>query len=360
VTNQFTDQAVGADPAGGISGVPTFRLDVFAPGELPAGRYTVGVACTLGVPSLTQVTSYWSTTVSVAAEGAPPSAPGTPVVTVGVGTLAVMVVPSTTGGTPASYTVTATGVSPATPDRTCTVTGASGSCTITGLSTSGRYRVSVVATNASGSSSPSPPWPAAPQVLTPGSGSSTPQFPDIAPTRSTELIRATSMLKLREISTAPQYFPASSVTRSQMAVFLWRMGGRDTAPSSCGLTDMGAEGPQANQAVCWLLGQRITQVSGRYNPSGTVTRSQMALFMWRFAGEPGKDDPSKTGECGVQDVTTEGPQARKAICWMKENGITAVTTSYFPNGLVDRGSMGLFLGRLGATLGLWVAPSVPS
>lgn len=80
----------------------------------------------------------------------PPGKPGVPSVTPVPGGLEVTVVPPTSGGTPASYVVTA---QPG--GRTCTVTGSTGSCTIDGLSSTEGYSVTVVASNDGGDSAPS-------------------------------------------------------------------------------------------------------------------------------------------------------------------------------------------------------------
>lgn len=93
----------------------------------------------------------------------PPGQPGSPTVAPTRGGLRVTVTAPTTGGAPASYLVTA---SPG--GRTCTVTGASGSCTITGLSHTRGYTVTVVATNAGGDS----PASSASDAVTPLEGSS--------------------------------------------------------------------------------------------------------------------------------------------------------------------------------------------
>ena len=62
-----------------------------------------------------------------------------------------------TGGTPSSYTVTALDNSGTAlnPLKTCTVTGGSGSCVITGLSNNTAYKFSSTATNGAGTSSTS-------------------------------------------------------------------------------------------------------------------------------------------------------------------------------------------------------------
>lgn len=88
-----------------------------------------------------------ATTTTASGSTAPPGKPGTPTVTPTNGGLQVTVGPPTSGGTPTSYEITA---QPG--GRKCTVTGATGSCTVSGLSSMRGYRVSVVASNAGGDS----------------------------------------------------------------------------------------------------------------------------------------------------------------------------------------------------------------
>ena len=80
----------------------------------------------------------------------PPATPGQPTAVAGAGSAAVTVVAPTSGGTPTSYTVTA---SPG--NAQCTVTGASGSCTVNGLTNGTSYTFTSTATNAAGTSSSS-------------------------------------------------------------------------------------------------------------------------------------------------------------------------------------------------------------
>ncbi len=89
----------------------------------------------------------------------PPATPGQPTAVAGAGSAAVTVVAPTSGGTPTSYTVTA---SPGTAQ--CTVTGASGSCTVNGLTNGTSYTFTSTATNVAGTSSSS----VASAAVTPG------------------------------------------------------------------------------------------------------------------------------------------------------------------------------------------------
>ena len=76
-----------------------------------------------------------------------PGTPGTPTAVAGNAQATVTVSAPTSGGTPTSYTVTA---SPG--GATCTVTGASGSCTVTGLTNGTAYTFTTTATNTAGTS----------------------------------------------------------------------------------------------------------------------------------------------------------------------------------------------------------------
>jgi hypothetical protein len=65
VVSELPDIAVAPATTGGISGIPNFNFQVFAPGDIPNGTYKIGVACTLGVASATQLKSYWSQQITI-------------------------------------------------------------------------------------------------------------------------------------------------------------------------------------------------------------------------------------------------------------------------------------------------------
>ncbi|CAM8622279.1 hypothetical protein MCEKE4_00132 [Acidimicrobiia bacterium] len=65
VVSKLPDIAVAPATTGGISGIPNFNFQVFSPTNIPDGAYKIGVACTLGVASATQLKSYWSQQITI-------------------------------------------------------------------------------------------------------------------------------------------------------------------------------------------------------------------------------------------------------------------------------------------------------
>jgi len=101
----------------------------------------------------TAVSAITTTAVTTTVAPVSPGTPATPTVVRGSNQITVSVTAGT-GGTPASYTVSASPqVSGVT--RTCTVIGASGSCIVTGLIDGTEYTFTASATNSSGTSSES-------------------------------------------------------------------------------------------------------------------------------------------------------------------------------------------------------------
>ena len=66
VVSKLPDIAVAPATTGGISGIPNFNFQVFSPGDIPNGTYKIGVACTLGAASETQLKSFWSQRITIA------------------------------------------------------------------------------------------------------------------------------------------------------------------------------------------------------------------------------------------------------------------------------------------------------
>ena len=144
----------GATSCSDIAGA---TLATYVAGASDAGNYlrtvVTGTSTVNGVAQSTVGTSAVTAQISESA----PGTPGTPTVVAGDSQVSVTVVAPGSGGTPSSYTVTAldnngTALNPA---QTCTVSGGSGSCVISGLTNNTAYKFSSTATNGAGTSSAS-------------------------------------------------------------------------------------------------------------------------------------------------------------------------------------------------------------
>ena len=165
IVNKLTDIAVAPSTSGGISGIPAFNFNVYSPGDIPNGAYKIGVACTLGAASSTQLQSYWSRVITVTNDntntdpakvdwvlGSVPSAPSITTVTPGDTQLTVAFAAVTGDPAVTSYSVSAT---PQGGGSAVTVSGSSSPLTLTGLTNGTTYNIVVTATNNVGTSSTS-------------------------------------------------------------------------------------------------------------------------------------------------------------------------------------------------------------
>jgi glycosyl hydrolase family 43/S-layer family protein len=146
---------------------------------------------------------------------------------------------------------------------------------------------------------------------------------------------------------SPQAYGANgTVTRAQMATFLWRLMGEPAAAGTTTFTDIG-DGRYYDDAVAWLADAGVTTgvAPGVFDPDGFVTRAQMAAFLWRLMGEPAA--PTETG---FTDVPA-GLWFSDAVAWLADAGVTTGVSAgiYAPTDVVSRAQMAAFLCRLSGT-----------
>jgi hypothetical protein len=149
--------------------------------------------------------------------------------------------------------------------------------------------------------------------------------------------------------------PSDVVTRAQMAAWLWRLMGSPTGAPAHGFSDVPADAAYEH-ALRWLAASGVTQgvTDQRFDPGGSVTREQMATFLWRLSGR----SPS-SGDHGFTDVSSErSPQ----VSWLREHGITGGITSdrFGGSQATTRGQMSTFLFKLAGTESAWSAPPPPT
>jgi hypothetical protein len=191
-------------------------------------------------------------------------------------------------------------------------------------------------------------------------------FDDVVPTDFFD--NAAKWLKFNNVTTGfggntAVFNPSGLVSRYQMALFMYRMMDKPTGLPPHGFNDMPTDGTEPDLAARWLKAEGITTGFGGqttvFNPDGIVSRFQMSLFLHRLAGKP-----TGAPAHGFSDMPTDGGQSDLAARWLKANGITtgfAGNTSIFnPDGDVDRGQMAAFLNRLANTRAAWGTSTPPS
>jgi hypothetical protein len=150
-----------------------------------------------------------------------------------------------------------------------------------------------------------------------------------------------------------QFNPGDSVSRAQMAAFIWRLHDRPATSAVHGFEDVSAR-HFASPAISWLLDQRITTGTDRagttFAPDASVTRGQMATFLWRSAGRP-----AVAGGRDFSDVSPDSTHA-VAIRWLATRGISTGQgdgSTFGPARPVTRGQMAAFLHRTASDPGAW-------
>jgi len=146
-------------------------------------------------------------------------------------------------------------------------------------------------------------------------------------------------------TTDTTFTPFGTVTRAQVAAFLWRFDGEARSARTRPAFPDVPSGSFFDQAVRWMADEDITTgkgTTGQYDPTGPVTRAQAIAFLWRLAGSPvvGIDQP-------FSDVPA-GKFFDQATRWAWLNGITtgkSSPTRFDPNLNVSRAEMVTFLGR---------------
>lgn len=149
-----------------------------------------------------------------------------------------------------------------------------------------------------------------------------------------------------------KYCPDGSVPRWQMAIFLvrlWPLSGFDTPGNTDqGFTDIGDLSEVAQVSINQLAQLQITAGTSptTFDPNGTVSRWQMAIFLARVVERAGITLPDGSDQ-GFQDLDGILDSAKLAINQIKQLGITAGTgaTTFSPEAPVRRDEMATFLAR---------------
>ncbi|WP_143338299.1 S-layer homology domain-containing protein [Demequina sp. NBRC 110054] len=172
-------------------------------------------------------------------------------------------------------------------------------------------------------------------------------YTDVDPTDSG--FTAISWLGANEIAKGyadGSFRPGVKVSRQQMASFLYRLAGEPDfdVPSTSPYSDV-KRSDSAYRAIAWLDSAGIAKgySDGSFQPLTKVSRRQMASFLYKLAGKPDFDVPSKSPYSDVK----KSDSAYKAIAWLDSTGIAKGYSdgTFRPGTKVSRRQMAGFMYR---------------
>lgn len=172
-------------------------------------------------------------------------------------------------------------------------------------------------------------------------------------------VAASDWAKYRGVSVGVgdnRYDPDTTLNRAEAVTFLHRLMGEPQPSGSSGFTDV-PDGTFFAAPVAWAAEAGITVGTGegRFEPSASVTRAQMATFLWRLVGSP-----CCAPDSGFTDVATD-VFYNESVRWMAGNGITVGTSpsTFSPDDVVTRAQMITFIWRLVNSPDAWNGDVVP-
>ncbi len=125
-----------------------------------------------------------------------------------------------------------------------------------------------------------------------------------------------------------RFGPDENLSRAQLAQILYNREGRPESTGESIFTDV-RSGKWYTDAIIWANQKNVVggYGNGLFGPDDPITREQLAVMLWRYAGNP----PATNKELHFFDVDEAGTFALEALQWALENGII---TGY-GNGRID-------------------------
>lgn len=124
------------------------------------------------------------------------------------------------------------------------------------------------------------------------------------------------------------FAPNDSLTRAMLAQILYIKEGKPIVSANCSFDDV-ASGKWYSNAVTWAAEREIVigYGDGTFDPDGAITREQLAVMLWRYAGSPAANGTLNS----FSDQGKVSGYAVDALRWAVETGIL----SGKGNGILD-------------------------
>lgn len=113
------------------------------------------------------------------------------------------------------------------------------------------------------------------------------------------------------------FAPKTNLTRAQLTQILYNKEGKPFVNGASVFTDVTADSWYA-PAIAWAVAKNIVggYGNGLFGPNDNITREQLAVMLWRYAGEP-----TANSDLAFSDANQISDFAQAAICWGVENKI---------------------------------------
>lgn len=138
------------------------------------------------------------------------------------------------------------------------------------------------------------------------------------------------------------------VSRSDVAVALYRMEGRPIVSPNMPFTDIASANYEIRCAAAWAYGNNVIGgESGTVFGNGSVTREQLAVMFYRFAQYHGRDVSGRADLSGFTDRTKISSYASDAMQWAVSQELIQGTSSgtLDPQGVLNRPQLATILMR---------------
>ena len=119
-------------------------------------------------------------------------------------------------------------------------------------------------------------------------------------------------------TSATTFGPSVPMSRAMLATVLWRMEGQPAPTGANAFTDVAA-GQWYTDAVTWAAEQGIVTGTGNglFDPNGNITREQLAVMLYRYAG----GTAAGADLSAYPDASSVSSWAVEAMGWAVSNGI---------------------------------------
>ena len=123
--------------------------------------------------------------------------------------------------------------------------------------------------------------------------------------------------------TADTFGPRRSMTRGEIVTLLYRMSGETVAEDAQNPFSDVAEGRYYYDAVLWASANGIVNgyPEGTFRPKSTITRQEMATFLYRYAQHRGMDVSARGDLSIYRDADRVLPYAQDALSWAVGSGL---------------------------------------